>query len=57
MRSVSYEEAAYRLREQADSCRRLAARAATARGSWALAAVADFFDADARRIDTLNERP
>ena len=48
---VSREEAAYGLREQAASCRRMAVRATTQRGSSALAAVADYFDADARRID------
>lgn len=53
---VSREETAYGLREQAASCRRLATRATTARGSSALAAVADYFDADARRIDPLSER-
>lgn len=56
MRFVSREEAAYGLREQAASCRRLATRAITARGSSALTAVADYFDADARRIDPLSER-
>lgn len=56
MRFVSREEAADGLREQAASCRRLAARATTARGSSALTAVADHFDADARRIDPLSER-
>jgi hypothetical protein len=49
-------EAADGLREQAASCRRLARRAATRRGTLALAAVADFFDADARRVDPLSER-
>lgn len=56
MRFVSREEAAYGLRKQAASCRRMATRATTARGSLALAAVADYFDADARRIDPLSER-
>ena len=51
MRFVSREEAADGLREQAASCRRLAGRASTPRGSRALIDVADFFDADARRID------
>lgn len=56
MRPVSREVAADELREQAASCRRLAARARTARGSSALAAVADQLDDDARRIDPLSER-
>lgn len=56
MRVVSREDAAHGLREQAASCRRLAAQAKTVRGSSALAAVADYFDADARRIDPLSER-
>jgi hypothetical protein len=51
MRLISREDTAYGLREQAESCRRLATRATTARGSPALAAVADYLDADARRID------
>jgi len=49
-------EAAEGLREQAASCRRLARQACTARGSWALASVAEFFDADARRVDPRSER-
>ena len=56
MRLISREEAAYGLREQAASCRRLAGRATTPRGSRALSEVADFFDADARRLDPLSER-
>jgi hypothetical protein len=56
MEFVSRHDAADGLREQAASCRRLAFRAATARGSSALAAVAEYFDADARRIDPLSER-
>ena len=55
MRFVSREEAADGLREQAASCRLLASRATTARGSSALAAVAEYFDADARRIDPVSE--
>jgi len=51
MHLISREDTAYGLREQAESCRRLATRATTARGSPALAAVADYLDADARRID------
>ena len=53
---MTRHEAADSLREQAASCRRLAARASTPRGSSALVAVADYFDADARRIDPLSER-
>lgn len=49
-------EAADDLREQAASCRRLADRARTARGSTALNTVAEQFDDDARRIDPLSER-
>jgi hypothetical protein len=52
----SASEAAEGLREQAASCRRLARRASTPRGSSALVAVAEFFDTDARRIDPLSER-
>jgi hypothetical protein len=44
-------EAADSLRSQAESCRRLARRARTPRGSSALSCVADQFDDDARRID------
>ena len=57
MRFVSRQEAADGLREQAASCRQQASRATTARGSSALAAVADYFDADAHRIDPLRKRP
>ena len=53
---VTRHEPADGLREQADCWRRLAKRAATPHGSSALVAVADYFDADARRIDPLNER-
>jgi hypothetical protein len=56
MRIISRGEAADELREQAASCRRLANRAATPQGSWALVSVADYFDADARRIDPQSER-
>ena len=52
----SREEAAGALREQAASCRRLATRARTENGRGALAAVAEQFDDDARRIDPLSER-
>ena len=44
-------EAAEDLREQAASCRKLAGRARTTRGSAALNTVADQFDDDARRTD------
>ena len=54
-RFVSRGEAADELREQAASCRRLANRASTAAGTRALTEVADYFDADARRIDPLGE--
>ena len=53
---VTRHEAADGLREQAACCRRLADRAATPRGSSALVAVAEYLDADARRIDPLSER-
>jgi hypothetical protein len=49
-------ETAAELRDQAASYRRLARRASTPRGSSALVAVAEFFDADARRMDPLSER-
>lgn len=55
MRFISREEAAYGLREQAASFRRLATRATTPRGSSALVAVADYFDSDALRIDSFSE--
>ena len=47
-------EAAEELREQAESCRRLAKRARTSGGLTALTAVADRFDTDARRIDPMS---
>jgi hypothetical protein len=50
-RFISRGEAADDLREQAASCRRLANRATTVIGTRALIGVADYFDADARRID------
>ena len=53
---LTREDAADGLREQAASCRRLARRARTATGSTALAAVAEQFDTDARRMDPLSER-
>lgn len=53
---MSRGEAADELREQAASCRKLAIRARTPIGSCALAAVAEYFDADARRIDPHSER-
>ena len=55
-RFMSRGEAAEELREQAASCRRLAIRASTVAGTRALSEVADYFDADARRIDPLSER-
>lgn len=55
-RFTSRSEAADEFREQAASCRRLAIRARTMAGSRALAEVADYFDADARRIDPSSER-
>ncbi len=54
--TISRGEAAENLRDQAASCRRLAARAMTPQGSRALVAVADYFDSDARRIDPRSER-
>ncbi|HEU4957425.1 MAG TPA: hypothetical protein VFT40_07355 [Sphingomicrobium sp.] len=54
-RLVSRGEAAEELREQAASCRRLANRARTVAGTRALVGVADYFDADARRIDPRSE--
>jgi len=53
---ISRTDAAEELREQAATCRRLAIRANTPVGSRALAAVAEYFDADARRIDPRSER-
>jgi len=55
-RFLSRGEAAEELREQAESCRRLAYRAKTPAGTRALTEVADYFDADARRIDPRSER-
>lgn len=54
--TLSRAEVADQLREQAASCRRLAKKARTERGSLSLATVADQFDTDARRIDPLSER-
>lgn len=54
-RFLSRGEAAEELREQAATCRRLAVRASTAAGIRALYQVADYFDADARRIDPGSE--
>ena len=50
-RFLSRGEAATELREQAASCRRLANRPTTVVGTQTLSEVADYFDADARRID------
>ena len=55
-RFVSRGEAAEAVREQAASCRRMANRAMTVAGTRALAEVANYFDADARRIDPMSER-
>ena len=55
-RFVSRGDAADELREQAACCRRLARTASTPRGSSALTSVAEYFDADARRIDPMSER-
>jgi len=49
-------ETADDLRDQAASCRKLAARARTTNGASALKTVADQYDDDARRIDPLSER-
>lgn len=56
MRRLSRGEAADELREQAASCRRLARKARTPGGSNALSTVAEQFDDDARRIDSMSER-
>jgi hypothetical protein len=56
MQQPTRAEAAYGLREQAASCRRLAGRARTPSGTTALNAVAEQFDEDARRIDPLSDR-
>ena len=56
MERLSRGEAADELREQAASCRRLARRARTDRGSSALTTVAEQFDDDARRIDPSSHR-
>lgn len=51
MRLPTRAEAGDQLREQANSCRRLALRAQTSSGSEALRSVALQFDADAARIN------
>jgi hypothetical protein len=56
MHQPTRAEAADELREQAESCRKLARRARTTGGSSALKTVAEQFDDDARRIDPLSER-
>lgn len=56
IQQLSRHDAADELREQAACCRRLARRARTESGFFALNAVADFFDNDARRIDPLSQR-
>jgi hypothetical protein len=53
---MSRADAADGLREQAASCRRLAVKARTPKGAWALKSVAEHFDKDARRIDPRSER-
>ena len=53
---LSREDAADNLREQAASYRRLAIGARTPSGAMSLAAIADQFDDDARRIDPLSVR-
>ena len=55
-RMITRDEAAEELREQAASCRKLARRASTPTGSHALNEVAEYYDADARRIDPRSER-
>jgi len=51
MERLTRGEAADELREQAQSCRRLARRARTNGGSIALTTLAEQFDDDARRMD------
>ena len=51
MRFPTRAEAGDELREQAESCRKLALRARTASGTEALQCVASQFDADAARIN------
>jgi hypothetical protein len=53
---ITRAEAADELREEAASCRRLAGRAQTENGIWALNTAADKFDGDARRIDPTSMR-
>jgi hypothetical protein len=54
--AISREEAADQLRAEAASCRRLAGRARTEKGFWALTTFANQFDSNASRIDPLSER-
>lgn len=56
MTRISRSDAADELREQAASCRRLAAKARNDRGTDALNVVAEHFDTDARRIDPASDR-
>lgn len=56
MTRISRSDAADELREQAASCRRLAGKAKTSRGSEALNVVAEHFDEDAGRIDPTSAR-
>jgi len=51
-----YGENAQSLREQAASCRRLAASAKTRTGTTSLFALADHFDDQARKLDPLSQR-
>ena len=55
-RMITRDEAAEDLREQAASCRKRAWGASTPTGSHALNVGAEYFDADARRIDPRSER-
>ena len=48
--------AAEGLREQAASCRRLAASARTRAGRTSIEALGDHFDEQARKLDPLSER-
>jgi len=56
MQDSTRSETADDLRDQAASCRKLAARARTTNGASALKTVADQYDDDARRIDPFSER-
>ena len=56
MERVLRGEAAEELREQVESCHRVAKRARTKGGSSALTTVADQFDDDARRMDPTSSK-